>query len=404
MDVSSKTNVAAILDQDGNPALAPASFPNNQIGAEQLERLVASVCQERTVTSVRIATEATSVYDWHLADYLSESEQLLPYHHEIYRFNPKVVRKFKEALKRTDKTDHFDAVAIAKRLQFRELPAPYHSAKDYHALQRLTRYRLHLIGEIIREKGCFLNHLFLKNSSFATEKPIKRFLGATSRAIISEYLSGEEISQAPLETLTALIVKAGKNRHEHPEEVARLVQKASRESYRIKPSLARTLDLILASSMRTIRAHQESIKETDRAIADELKGITHTLTSVPGIGPVYAAGILAEIGDIARFLSDSALAKYAGLWWPRHQSGDFEAQDRHLQRSGNVYLRYYLVEAANSLRVHNEEYEAFYQKKYAEARTHQHKRALVLSARKLVRLVFALRKTGQVYDPDRHRS
>ncbi len=60
-------------------------------------------------------------------------------------------------------------------------------------------------------------------------------------------------------------------------------------------------------------------------------------------------------------------------------------------------MRYYLVQAANSLRVHNEEYKAYYQRKYYEVTKHQHKRALVLTARKLVRLVFALLSKGQIY-------
>jgi len=61
---------------------------------------------------------------------------------------------------------------------------------------------------------------------------------------------------------------------------------------------------------------------------------------VRGIGPVYAAGLVAEIGDIARFKDNDALAKYAGLWWPRNQSGTFEAADRSLSKAGNAYLRY----------------------------------------------------------------
>lgn len=39
-----------------------------------------------------------------------------------------------------------------------------------------------------------------------------------------------------------------------------------------------------------------------------MKGITQTLTSVKGIGPVYAAGLLAEIGDVKRFKDLHALA------------------------------------------------------------------------------------------------
>jgi len=51
--------------------------------------------------------------------------------------------------------------------------------------------------------------------------------------------------------------------------------------------------------------------------------------------------------------------------------------------------------------MHNEECRAYYQKKYQEVRFHPHQRALVLTARKLVRLIFAMLCKNQLYDPAR---
>lgn len=61
-----------------------------------------------------------------------------------------------------------------------------------------------------------------------------------------------------------------------------------------------------------------------------------------------------------------------------------------MTKIGNPYGRYYFVMGADKLRQFNLEYKAFYWRKYNEASKHQHKRALVLTARKLVRLVHAL--------------
>jgi transposase len=70
------------------------------------------------------------------------------------------------------------------------------------------------------------------------------------------------------------------------------------------------------------------------------------------LGPVFTAGIIAEIGDVNRFEREEALAKFAGLTWRRHQSGEFEGENRPLTRTGNAYDgRYYMVEAANSVRL-----------------------------------------------------
>lgn len=74
---------------------------------------------------------------------------------------------------------------------------------------------------------------------------------------------------------------------------------------------------------------------------------TQILQSIPGIGPVFTAGIIAEIDQIERFEDETKIAKYADLYWRKHQSGRFTADDTFLSHNGNQYLRYYLVEAAN---------------------------------------------------------
>lgn len=75
------------------------------------------------------------------------------------------------------------------------------------------------------------------------------------------------------------------------------------------------------------------------------------LQSIPGVGPVYSAGIVAEIGSISRFNDEAKLAKYAGLAWRQKESGDFNSEHTPRLRTGNTYLRYYLVEAANLIRL-----------------------------------------------------
>jgi len=126
--------------------------------------------------------------------------------------------------------------------------------------------------------------------------------------------------------------------------------------------------------------------------------------SVPGLGPVFCAGLIAEIGDIRRFPNDSALAKFAGLTWRRDQSGEFEADETLITKTGNSYLRYYFVQAANSVRQFEPEYRQFYTRKFRESKTHHHRRALVLTAHKLVRMVDALLRSNQLYKPQGQRS
>ena len=91
------------------------------------------------------------------------------------------------------------------------------------------------------------------------------------------------------------------------------------------------------------------------------------------------------------------MAKIAGLWWPRSASGDFDAEDRRMAKTGNRYLRYYFIEAADRMRHAIPEYAAFYSRKYREAAKHHHKRALVLTARKGVGLFVGLLHRNESY-------
>ena len=158
---------------------------------------------------------------------------------------------------------------------------------------------------------------------------------------------------------------------------------------------------MLAVLVREIRSLEKAIKELDKGIEDIVQTLPEyqCLTSIPGIGPVYAAGIIAEIGQIERFDSQAKIAKYAGLSWKENQSGKRSSQNTPMIHRGNRFLRYYLVEAANSVKRYLPEYAQFYHKKFHEVPKHQHKRALVLTARKLVRLVDVLLRNHQLYTP-----
>lgn len=66
-----------------------------------------------------------------------------------------------------------------------------------------------------------------------------------------------------------------------------------------------------------MRALEKNIKELDKVIEQLVVIIPEyqCLTSIPGIGKVYAAGLIAGIGQIERFEEQTKLAKYAGLSW-----------------------------------------------------------------------------------------
>jgi hypothetical protein len=253
-----------------------------------------------------------------------------------------------------------------------------------------------------------MNNIYLSFSGLIIadkkNKPFSNMFGATSCAIFDNFDSPDQIAETPVDNLLDLISTVGKNRTKNPNEKVDLLNKAIRSSYRLDQTTYNGINIAVASSLNTIKFLEKELKEVDKAILNTVNGLDsnayNSLLSIRGIGKVYAAGILAEIGSIENFKHNSQLAKYAGLYWNRNQSGKFEKEDKKFSQHANKYLRYYLIEAtASCVRTNFPFIKNFYDLKYKEVTKHQHKRALVLSARKLVRLIFGLLRKNQYYSP-----
>ena len=408
IDVSSKTNVLCALDFEGNKLLNLKAL-NNQPGAESILESIIECLNSNSLKYAVIALESTSFYSTHIANFLASNELLLAYNPLVYCLNPKTIANYRKTFVDMDKTDPLDAYIIADFARCGRITSKPWRGAQFLALQRLTRHRLHLIEGITREKAYMLSNIYLKFSELAVldkeNQPFSDTYGATSSAILTEYLSLDDITYSSIEDLVEFIKQKSKNRFSDPKKTAQVLQKTARDSYRLDKVLYEPLNVAIASSFNVVKALENEVKAIDKAIEKNIKGINPTeyqsLISIPGIGPVLASGILAEIGTITSFDSHDALAKYAGLTWRVNQSGNYSSDDTRMTKTGNKYLRYYLIEAANSVKNHVPEYKEYYYKKYGEVTIHQHKRALALTSRKLVRLIFGLLTKNQIYSSDK---
>lgn len=400
IDVSSKNNVVCCLTRDEEKkALNRFSVSNNRPGIMEFQERITSLIDKHGFEQVLFGLEHTGCYSTHAAMYLQRHLDFHCKDVKVYMFNPSLIKEFKKShYLDAPKNDRIDAWFIAAKLRAGHLPFPFTWSEPLLALQRLTRARFHLMQDLTRESNFLMTNLFLKFSDY-TVVPFSNKLSATSLAVMEEFESVEEIAEMPLDKLVDFLVMHGKNRFDDPQAVAKALQKAARSSYRLPQSVADSINLAMASSIRVIRVIQEQLKSLKKAIEDHLKAIPQTLDSVPGIGPIFASGILAEIGDIRQFKNHPQVAKFAGLAWTENQSGDFKASQTRLIRSGNRYLKYYLIEAANSVRGHDPVFAEYYAKKKAEQKVYADKRALALTARKLVRLVDYLLRTNRLYEP-----
>lgn len=403
VDVHRRTNVAQVMDGHGDVQESKMGFANNRLETARLAQSLAALAERGGFEAIHIAAEATSHYWLPFFCQLASDPQCADWPLRLYPFNPRLVATFKKALGDLEKTDEVAVGVVAERLRFgKELPHPFKMDELSLPLRSLTRYRYHLVGELGRVKSYCLAMTYLKARAYTDKEtmPFSKVFGATSRAVLRAFASLEEVIARPFAELVEWLDGKGKRRFTNPEDNARRLQQVAHVSYRLPQAWADIVHDIVSLNLRPISLLENLIKRVDTAIAHEMEQIPNSLTPIPGIGPVFAAGIIAEIGDLSRFDYDQArVASYAGLKWKRHQSADFQALETRRTRSGNRFLRYYLCEAAQLVRMHAPEYAAYYQRKYNEVPKHQHGRATVLTARKLVRLIGRLLTTNEPYQP-----
>jgi transposase len=390
-DVHLDEIVLCVVDKaEGHEVCERFHVTNNLPGAQAAATAIAAIAASLGYARIEIGWEATGMLWIPFHRYLSDCSQLQPFDRELVCFNPQLVTKFKDGLVlRRPKNDKRDASTVAARLRFGEWPLSYVPGNFWQGLRRLTRYRFHLSRNLSREKMRFQAYAFLKCSDWKRVKAFSDVFGATSIALLTEFTIAE-LSHMSHDQLVDLISHRGRGRFEDPTGTARKVREILRTSYPIDPQMDEMVTAALAAAWDHIRFIARSMKRLDRHIAHYIDPIPNPIITVKGLGAVITAGLLAEIVDIYRFAEHKHLAQYSGLTWEKRSTGNFVSQNTRLSKVGNKYLRYYFVMGANTLRQFNLEYKAFYWRKHGEVAKYQHKRALVLTARKLVRLVHAL--------------
>ena len=220
--------------------------------------------------------------------------------------------------------------------------------------------RFHIVQNLARDKCYFSAFLFLKASSYRRLEPFSNIFGVTSRLVLTQQSTSDELAQLRVETLAGQLYELRGHPLPEPLHNARKLQRVADESFVLDPSLALPDQRILDFSLDRIRFLETQLDCVDNWVATELEAhpVFTQLATIPGVGPIFCSGIGAEIGGIQCFLqplkwdnkrkryrhrnlrdAEDAVAKVAGLWWSRANSSDFEAEERRKPKSGNRFLR-----------------------------------------------------------------
>ena len=378
IDIAKRKHAVTILDEHGRAYKSAFAIENNQSGMETL------LAELKALGEVCIGLEATGHYWLALYDVLARSG------YSISVINPMQIAAYRKSGMRKVKNDRTDAVWIADFLRISNTPASSQEIPVLMQLRELTRFRFWLseqIGDCKRKLLTILDRVFPEYENLFSNV----FL-TSSRALLQETVSAQEFANFNLDELTELLASSSRSRF--GVEKAKEIQEQAKRSIGVG-FLADAVHVEMRCLLAQIALLEEQQTEVEKAVEELMAQIPQHITSIPGVGAITGAAILAEIGDIQRFESPEKLVAYAGIDATVYQSGQFEAKQMHMSKRGSPYLRLGLWQAASMSVLHNEELKIYYQKKRKEGKAHRV--AIGALCRKLLVRIYVILKENRPY-------
>lgn len=382
IDVAKDKHDCVITNSDGEVLAKAFSFSNTLDGFDTLLQRISSISSD--FSTIKVGLEATGHYNYNLLGFLLHKGL------NVYVLNPLHTNLFRKSLSlRKTKTDKVDAHTITTMLMSMPELKPY-SETAYHneELKSLTRYRFDKVQERAKLKQSVSRLVTILFPELETL--VSTLHGTTIYTLLSEFPSAEAIANVHLTRLTHLISMASKGRH--GKEKAEQIRNAARHSIGSRMP-AKSLEL--KHTIKLIGELTAEIEEIETEIQRMMDELNSPILTIPGISYAMGSMIVAEIGDFRRFDSPDKLLAYAGMSPSTYQSGKLESTHAHMEKRGSKYLRYALYNAAKYVCHWDPVFRSYLAKKRAEGKSYNV--ALSHAIRKLVRVIYHLEKTQQVY-------
>lgn len=383
IDVAKDKHDCFIISSEGEVLANVFTITNSKDGFEQLLQTI-NTCTGIDGSKIKVGLEATGHYSYNLLGFLLDNGLttyvINPLHTNLYR---------KSQTLRKTKTDRVDAKTIASMLMSDVSLKPYTNTAYHNSeLKSLTRYRFDKVKERATLKSSvarLVNILFPE-----AEKLFPTLHTASAYALFSELSSAKHIAEVHLRHLTNLLYSASNGRY--GREKALQIRDTARNSI---GTYIPAKELELKHTIKLIREFDNEIAEIESAIQSIMDEIASPITSIPGLGLNMAAMIVAEIGDFGNFDSPDKILAFAGLSPSTYQSGHLNNCYSHMEKRGSRYLRYALFNAAKYVCFWDPVFAEYLAKKRSEGK--HYNVAISHAVKKLVRLIFALQKSGQTY-------
>lgn len=383
IDIAKVNHVASLINENGSILVKAIKFTNSNEGLQKLIDAIGDYNQSQ----IYCAMEATGTY------WLSLFSALTDKGFNVSVFNPYQIKSFRGAYtNRKQKNDVIDSILIANFLSFNGTNQTSLPNDDLLALKNLTRYRSNLVSNISRAKTQvtgILDKVFPEYSDLFSDT-----FGEASKQILLNCPTPSEVINFNTRKLANLLRKASRGRHS--TDKVREVKSLAKNSFGIKFT-GDACSFEIKQLVNQIIFLENQVYELEVKIKDIYSKLDNHLQSIPGIGEVTAPVILAEIGDINNFSTQSKLTAFAGIDPSENQSGNKKSTDEKTSKRGSPYLRHAIYQAAMVASNNDPIMHDYYVKKRSEGKHHYV--ALAGVERKLLGIIFHVLKENRDYRP-----
>lgn len=383
IDVSKDKHDCFIVNSDGEILFDTFTILNNMEGFDDLFEKIKSCSKD--FSKIKVGLEATGHYSYNLLGYLLNKG--LP----TFVINPLHTNLFRKSLSlRQTKTDKIDSHTIATMLMSNVNLKPY-SIALYHneELKSLSRYRFDKVKERSKLKVSVSRLVTILFPEL--EKIVSTIHLSSIYELLYQFPGAIQVANANLTKLSNLLANNSRGRLDKSKaiEIKQLAKNSIGSNMPAK-------SLELKHTIKLIRELDSEISEIEAEIEKIMNKIDSPILSIPGIGTSMAAMIISEIGSFDNFDSPDKILAFAGLAPTTYQSGKFESSHSKMEKRGSRYLRYALFNATKFVCNWDPNFAIYLAKKRAEGK--HYNVAISHTAKKLVRVMFALEKNKTVYD------
>ena len=383
IDIGKNHHEASIVSPEGKQIGRSLRFATTHKGADSL---MSFIFKNIGNSPCVFGMEATGHYWYPIYSFLKAKG------YTIYVINPIQSDSLRKMYIRQTKNDSIDSFLIAEVIRFGQFGTTSMADENILAMRQLCRYRDSVISsrtEIKLRIGTIMEQIFPEY-----EKQFSSLWLSTSMGILEKYLTPENIENAPIDELFEIIKDKSHNRLTKAKAIS--IKEAAADTFGIKIAQD-AFSFQLKQLIDRMNFLDKQIEALDCQILEYYEKFDCYLHTIPGIGMIAAAAILAEIGDINRFKSSSALVAFAGIDPTVRQSGEFSSTHNHMSKRGSPYLRHAIFLAATTCSFHNSPLNAYYKKKRDQGKHHLTATGAV--ARKLTTVIYAVLRDSKPYEP-----